>query len=64
MKDHSSVAQTLYILVKSSPLKCKFLGLSSARVKILQIPYVNFQTASQFLFRFFIISKSQQITPL
>ena len=64
MKDNSSVAQTLYILVKSSPLKCKFLGLSSARVKILQIPYVNFQTASQFLFRFFIISKSQHITPL
>ena len=36
-------------------LKCKFLRLSSAQVKIHQIPYVNLETASQFLFRFFII---------
>ena len=33
-------------------LKCKLL---SSRVKIRQIPYVNFETTSQFLFRFFII---------
>ena len=48
------LAQTLYTLVKSSPLKCKFLRLSSTRDKIRQIPYVNFETSSQFLFRFFI----------
>ena len=47
--------QTLYTLVKSSPFKYKFLKLSSSRVKICQIPYVNFETTSQFLFRFFII---------
>ena len=41
--------------VKSSPLKCIFLRLSSSRVKIHQIPYVNFEATSQFLFRFFII---------
>ena len=40
---------------QSSPLNCKFLGLSSARVKIRQISYVNFETTSQFLFKFFII---------
>ena len=32
------LAQTLYTLVKSSPLKCKFLGLLSSQVKIYQIP--------------------------
>ena len=31
------LAQTLYTLVKRSPLKCKFLRHSSARVKICQI---------------------------
>ena len=46
------LAQTL---VKSSPLKCNFLRLSSSRVKIHQIPYVNFEATSQFPFRFFII---------
>ena len=37
------LAQTLCTLVKSSPLKCKFLRFSSARVKICQIPHVNFE---------------------
>ena len=57
LKHNSSCAflsQTLYTLIKSSPLKCTFLRLSSARVNIRQIPCVNFET-SQFLFRFFII---------
>ena len=36
-------AQTLYTLVKSSPLKCKFLRFLSTRVKICQIPHVNFE---------------------
>ena len=49
------LAQTLYNLVKSSPWKCKFLRLLSSGVKIHQIPYVNFEMTSQFLFRFFII---------
>ena len=56
--------QALYTLVKSSLLKCKFLRLSSDRVKIRQIPYVNFESTSQFLFRFFIILQCQHITPL
>ena len=49
------LAQTLYTLVKGSPLKCKVLRFLSARVKIRQIPYINFEKTSQFLFRFFII---------
>ena len=47
--------KTLYTLVKRSAWKWKFLRLSSSRVKIRQIPYVNFERRSQFLFRFFII---------
>ena len=43
------------ILVKSSPFKCTFFRLSSARVKFHQNPYVNFETTSQLLFKFFII---------
>ena len=46
IKHKSSVlflAQTLYTLVKSSPLECKFLRFLSARVKICQIPHVNFE---------------------
>ena len=50
------LAQTLYALVKSSLLKRKFFRFSSARIKIRQISYVDFETTSQFrLFRFFII---------
>ena len=55
IKHKSSVlflAQTLYTLVKSIPLKCKCLRFSSAQVKICQIPYVNFELTSQFLFTF------------
>ena len=58
IKHNSSIlylAQTLYTLVKGSPLKCKFLRFSSAQVKIHQIPHVNFKLTSQFLFKFCII---------
>ena len=46
------LAQTLYALVKSSPLKCNFLRFLSAQVKICQIPHINFELTSQFLFNF------------
>ena len=49
------LVQTLYTFVKSILLKCNFLRLSNAQVKICQIPYVNFETKSEFLFRFFLI---------
>ena len=52
---YTYLAQTLYVLFKRSPLKCKFLRFSSARVKICQIPHVNFELTSQFLFKFCII---------
>ena len=55
MKDNSSIlflAQTIYTLLKSNPLKWKFLRLSSAQVKICQISYVNFETTSWFLSKF------------
>ena len=39
-------------MVKRCPLKCKYLRLSSGRVKIRQIPYVNFETTSWFLSKF------------
>ena len=38
-------------LFKRSPLKCKFFRFSSARVKIHQLPHVNFELTSQFLFK-------------
>ena len=49
------LTQTLFALVKSSLLKCKFLRFSSAWVKICQIPQVNFELTSQFLLNFCII---------
>ena len=49
------LAQTLYTLVKSNLLKCKCLRFSSTRVKICQIPHVNFELTNQFLFKFWII---------
>ena len=49
------LAQTIYTFFKRSTLKWKFLRLSSARVKIRQIPHVNFEMTSQFLFKFCII---------
>ena len=56
------LAQTIYTLLKRSPLKWKFLRLSSAQVKICQIP-VNFETISWFLSKFCISSVSWKITP-
>ena len=50
---------------QKQPIKCKFLRLSSSRVKIHQILYVNFETTSKFLFRFYNSSSvSLLITPL
>ena len=54
-KNNSSIlflAETLFTLVKSSLLKCKFVRLLSTRVKICQIPYVN---SSSIFASFFII---------
>ena len=42
-------------MLKRSSLKCKFLRLLSAWVKIRKIPRVNFETISQFLCKCFII---------
>ena len=54
MNDNSSVLilQTIYNFFKRSTLKWKFLRLSSAWVKIFQIPHVNFEMARQFLSNF------------
>ena len=46
------LAQTIYTLLKRSTLKWKCLRLSSARVKINQIPHVSFEVTSQFPFKF------------
>ena len=46
------LAQIIYTLLKSSPLKWKFLRLSSARVKFCQIPYANFEMTSRFFSKF------------
>ena len=46
------LAQAIYTFLKRSPLKWKSLRLSSAPVKICQIPYANFETTSQFLSKF------------
>ena len=40
------LTQTIYTLFKRSPLKYKFLRFSSARVKIRQISYVNYELTS------------------
>ena len=45
-------SSTIYTLLKRSPLKWKFWRLTSAQVKIYQIPYVNFETTSRFLSKF------------
>ena len=45
----------IYTLFKRNPLKWKFFGLSSARVKICQIPHVSFEMTSQFLFKFCVV---------
>ena len=49
------LAQTIYNLLKRTTLKWKFLRLPIARVKIHQIPHVNFEMTSQFLFKVCII---------
>ena len=49
------LAQTLYIVVNSNRLQSTFLRFLTALVKICQIPQVNFELTSQFLFNFCII---------
>ena len=51
-------------LVQKEHIKMKILRLSSARVKILQIPHINVEMTSQFLFKFCHTSSSWRITPL
>ena len=46
------LAQTKYTLLKRSPLKWKFLRLSSAWLKFCQIPYANLERTSWFLSKF------------
>ena len=46
------LAQRIYTLLKRSPVKWKFLRLSSARVKFCQTPYANFETTSRFISKF------------
>ena len=58
------LAQTIYTLLKRSPLKWKCLRLSSAWVKFRQIPYAIFETTIRFLSKFCISSVSWKIIPL
>ena len=46
------LAQTICTLLKRSPLKRKFLRLSSSQVKICQIPYVSFDKTCRLLSKF------------
>ena len=46
------LAQKIYNLLKRSLLKWKFLRLSSAEVKICQLPYVNFEITIRFHSKF------------
>ena len=46
------LAQKIYNLLKRSLLKWKFLRLSSAQVKICQLPYVSFEITSRFHSKF------------
>ena len=46
------LAQTIYTLLKRSPLKWQFLRLSSAPVKFCQTRYANFETTSRLFSRF------------
>ena len=58
VKQNSSIlflAQTLYIFFKTKSLKCKFFRFLSALAKTCQIPHVNFELLSQFLFKYCII---------
>ena len=48
---YTFLAQTLYTLIKKTPLRSKFLRLLGDRVKISRTPQVNFETTSQFLLK-------------
>ena len=54
------LSQKIYNLLKRRPLKWKFLRLSSAQVKVRQIPYVSFETTSRFLSRYCIPLQFQE----
>ena len=60
------LAQTLYTLVKSSPLKSKCLRLSSSRFKIRQIRYVNLKqqvsSSSDFLSFFSVVTYNSSVS--
>ena len=46
------LAQTLHIyFLQKQPIKVQVFGLSTARVKVHQIPHVIFRTKSQFFFK-------------
>ena len=55
------LAQRIYTFPKRSSVKLQFLRLSSARVKVCQIPYANFETTSWFLSRFCISLQFHEI---
>ena len=66
MKANSPIlflAQKIYTLLERSPLKWKFLRLSSGWVKYCQIPYANFET-SRFLYKFYILLQFHERKPL
>ena len=50
----SFLIKTIYTLLNRSQLKSTFLRHTSAQVTICQISFVNFETASPFLSKFFI----------
>ena len=55
------LVQKIYTLLNRRSLKWTFLRLTSAQVKICQISYVNFETASPFLSKFCIRLQFNQI---
>ena len=56
-------SSNIIYFVHKEPIKTQFFRLLSARVKICQIPHVNFKTTSQFLFLYH-SSLSWHATPL
>ena len=52
---YNFLAQTIYTLLKRSPLKWKLFRLLSTQVKIWQIIYVNFEMTNRFLSKFCIL---------
>ena len=63
MRQNSSVLfhLKLYMLQTNEPIKVQIFRLETARMKINQIPYVIFQTTSQFFFKYFITLQCHDI---